>query len=454
MGEEALEHKLYPAPAAREEGQRGPLDFAAIHEAMKRKGVTLQLLWEEYRAREGGGYGYSRYCELYHRWKNKLNPSMRQVHRGGEKMFVDYAGQTVPVTDPETGEKREAVIFVAVLGASHYLYVEAQERQDLAGWIGGHERAFAYFGGVPEVVVPDNLKAGVKSPCRYEPDLNPTYHDLAVHYGTVVIPARVGKPKDKAKVEVGVQVVERWILARLRDQQFFGIGGLNAAIRELREDVNTRTMKRIGQSRKALYEKLDKPALKPLPIQPYEFAIRMQARVGIDYHVAFRQHYYSVPFALVGQGVEIKATEKMVRVYHQGACAAQHLREDTPHAYTTQEGHMPPQHQAVVRWTPQRFMEWAETIGVCTREVVGRVLESRRHPEQTYRSCLGILGLERHVGKERLERACTRALQFGIFRYQGIKSILTRGLDRLGPEEPPPAGLDAHEHVRGEGYYQ
>jgi transposase len=378
---------------------------------------------------------------------------MRQPHKAGEKLFVDYAGQTVPVIDPHTGEIRQAQIFVATLGASSYTYAEAHWSQALPNWIGGHVRAFSFFAGVPEILIPDNLKTGIKNPCRYEPDINLTYHDLAQHYGTAVIPARVRRPKDKAKVEVGVQVVERWILARLRNWKFFNLADLNRAIHKLLEDLNGRTMRHLGKSRRELFEILDQPVLKPLPKTSYEFATWKKARVHIDYHVEFDKHYYSVPYTLIRKEVFIRATECTVEVFYKHRRVASHPRSRDRGRFSTIPDHMSPSHRKYSEWSPDRFLLWAEKIGPHTAQLVEAVLASRRHPQQAYRSCLGILHLGKRYTDERLEAACRRALPAGIRSYKGIKNILDTKLDQLQPEEPTTAALTTHVNIRGQSYY-
>lgn len=455
LDEEALHELLFPKPS-RSSSQSIPLpDWSQVHTELRRKSVTLRLLWVEYRESHPDGYGYSQFCHLYRHWAKHLNPAMRLTHKAGEKLYVDYAGQTVAVVDPQTGEIRQAQIFVAVLGASNYSYAEAHAHQDLPHWIGAHVRSFAFLGGVPEIVVPDNLKAGVKHPCRYEPDLNPTYQDLAQHYGIAIIPTRVRKPKDKAKVEVGVQVVERWILARLRNRTFFSLPDLNQAIHTLLEDINARPMKHLDRSRRELFEALDQPALKPLPAQPYEYALWKQARVNIDYHVEFNKHYYSVPFALARQEVEVRATQRIIEVYFKGNRVASHPRVDTPGRHSTLSEHMPTSHKEYSEWSPERFTRWAQEIGPHTVDLVQALLAARTHPQQAYRSCLGILRLATRYGNERLEAACKRALPSGIRSYKGVKNILDAKLDRLEPEaEPHPATLSSHANIRGESYYR
>ena len=453
LSAEELEELLFPtrAPAA---GRGIPqLDWAAVHKELRRKSVTLSLLWVEYRQEHPDGYGYSQFCHHYRQWAKWLKPMMRQKHRAGEKLFIDYAGQRAPVVDPETGELWKAEIFVAVLGASNYTYAEAHRSQSLPNWIGAHARTLAFLGGVPEVLVPDNLKAGVKSPHLYEPDINPTYQEFARHYGVAVVPARVRKPKDKAKAEVGVQVVERWILARLRDRTFFSLAELNQAIQELLVELNNRPMRHLGQSRQALFAELDQPALAPLPAQPYEFARWKKARVHIDYHIELDKHYYSVPHTLIGKEVEVRATEKTIEIFYRRQRQASHCRVHSPGRYSTQREHMPPAHQVVDGWSPERFLYWAQEIGPQTTQLIGIVLDGRRHPQQAYRTCLGILGLGKRYTNARLEAACCRALAAGIRSYKGIHNILKHKLDQLEPDPAPTTPLPTHANIRGENYY-
>ena len=453
LDEDALFRLLFPT-TLRSTSRVIPVpDWSQIHAELRRKGVTLRLLWIEYREAHPDGYEYSQFCALYRQWAKRLNPSMRISHKAGEKLFVDYAGQTVPVTDPHTGEIRQAQIFVATMGASNYTYAEAQSSQDIPNWIAGHVRAFSFLGGVPEIVVPDNLKAGVKHPCRYEPEINPTYQDLAQHYGTAVIPTRVRKPKDKAKVEVAVQAVERWILARLRNRTFFSLAELNQAIRELLAELNHRPMRHLGRSRRDLFQTLDQPVLKPLPDTPYEFALWKKARVNIDYHIEFDKHYYSVPYALIHQEVYIRATERTIEISFKNRCVACHPRSSARGRHTTISEHMPTAHQKYAEWSPERILGWAQTMGPFTAQLVDTLFDSRKHPEQAYRSCLGILRLGDRYSKERLESACRRALPAGIRSYKGIKSILDAKLDQIEADQTTAATLPSHANIRGQTYF-
>ena len=454
LDESTLERKLYPPAPRLPTAARAQPDWVFIHRELRRKGVTLTLLWHEYRAAQADGFAYSWFCEHYAAWAGKLDVVMRQEHRAGEKLFVDYAGHTAEVVERRTGEVRQAQVFVAVLGASNYTYAEATWTQRLSDWIGSHVRAFAFFGGVPELVVPDNLRSGVAKAHRYEPDLNPTYQDLASHYGTAVLPARVRRPRDKAKAEAGVQLVERWILAVLRNRTFFSLQELNAEIARLLERLNARAFKKLPGSRRELFEQLDRPALHPLPAEPYQFAEWKKVRVNIDYHVEVAGHYYSVPHALVKKPLEARITENTVECFYQGRRVASHLRSPLKGRHTTVAEHMPASHRQYAQWSPERIIRWAEKSGPATASVIQTILERRAHPQQGFRSALGILRLGKGFGEARLEAACHRALRIGSFSYKSIESILRQGLDRQAPPEPPEPELAIdHENIRGSHYY-
>lgn len=453
-----LEDLLYPkSPSATNRCRvpMPPMDY--LHREMRRKSVTLQLLWYEYKQEHPDGYQYSFFCEQYRKWAKKLDPPLRQKHLAGEKMFVDFAGQTVDIIDTKTGEVSNAHIFIAALGASNYTYAEAVSSESLPCWINTHIHAFEYFGGVPQIVVPDNLKAGVTNPCRYEPDINPTYQDLAEHYGTTVIPTRPGKPRDKAKVESAVLVAERWILAALRNHTFFSLSELNRAIDEKLRDLNNRKFKKLETSRKSLYESIDKPALKPLPLHRYEYADWKRAKVNIDYHVEVDRHYYSVPYQLVREQVDVRLTATSVEVLFKNRRVAAHKRSYIPGDFTTLNGHMPKSHQRYLQWTPSRLIKWAGKNGPNTEKLVTRILERKPHPEQGFRSVLGIVSLSKHYTPERVEKASIRALAIGSCSYRSVKSILKNGLDRQpllfeNPEEAQQPS--AHRNIRGRQYYQ
>ena len=455
LDDAALERLFFPSQPSRAPTPHPQPDLVSIHQELKRKSVTLQLLWQEYQATYPGGLQYSQFCALYRRFVRKLDLALRQEHKAGEKLFVDFAGQTVPVVDPATGEQRAAHIFVAVLGASNYTYAESTWSEDLPSWILAHVHALEFLGGVPAMVVPDNLKAAVSKACRYEPDLNPTYQEMATHYGTAILPARARKPRDKAKVEVGVQIVERWILAALRNQTFFSLSELNGAIRSLLERLNDRPFKKLPGSRRLLFESLDRPALRPLPQSRYEYAEWRVARVNIDYHVEVEGHYYSVPYTLIHEQLDVRLTDRTVEIFHKGKRVVSHPRSFHKGRHTTQTEHMPQSHQRYLEWTPSRLIHWAEKMGPATQEVVKRILASRPHPEQGFRACLGILRLGKGYGPDRLEAACVRAIVLKSFSYKSIESILKTGLDRRPlPSESAETQTFEHENIRGPHYYQ
>jgi transposase len=453
MDDSRLEQHLFSTAETPPAEERPIPDFLYIHRELRRKGVTLMLLWQEYKQDHPDGFQYSRYCELYSKWSENLDPVMRQEHRAGEKTFVDYAGMTVVVYDKASGEQKEAQVFVAVLGASNYTYAEATWTQALPDWIGSHVRAFGYFGGATQILVPDNLKSGVHKPCFYEPDINPTYLDMARHYGIAVIPARVRKPKDKAKVEGGVLLAERWILAKLRNRQFFSLHELNCAIRELLIELNAKAFQKIPGSRKSLFESLDRPALLPLPAVAYQFAEWKKARVNIDYHIEVNRHYYSVPYQLIHKQVDVRFTEATVECFYKSKRVASHIRSYLPGRHTTVKEHMPETHRKWIDWSPQRFIRWAEKIGPQTRTLIEKILTSRPHPQQGFRSCLGILRLSKSYGDERLEAACARALAIDGTSYRSVESILKHSLDATSFCVKDDPGSVAHENIRGAGYY-
>lgn len=452
MDEEALEELLYAEP---EPEPSKPLpDMRLVHRELSRKGVTLALLWQEYASDEPDDhYSYSWFCELYRRWASAVEISMRQDHKAGQKLFCDFAGQTIPIVDPATGEITDAEVFVASHGFSNYTYAEAVASQELANWIGAHVRSFAFFGGTPEILIPDNLKVGITHACRYEPDVNPTYADMASHYGCAVIPARVRKPKDKAKVENAVLQVERWVIAPLRNRTFGSLHDANTAIAERVDWLNNRRMKVLDASRAELFETCDLPALKPLPERPYEFATWKKASVNIDYHIEVEGHYYSVPYQLTREKVEVRLTERTIEVFHKGKRVASHPRSFTRGLATTTHDHRPASHKAYLEWTPSRIVAWAEETGPATASLVEEIMRSKPHPEMGYRSCLGIIRLSKKFGGDRVEAASERALACRAFFYKSVKSILSAGLDRIDEQDGTRPAIPAHENVRGPDYY-
>jgi transposase len=452
LSDEELERRLYPLPTAAKDRRPRP-DWAAIHRELRRPGVTLQLLWEEHRAVHSDGYGYSRFCELYRAWEARLSPTMRQNHVAGERMFVDYAGTTLAVIDASTGEARWAQLFVAVLGASNYTYAEATWTQGLSDWIGAHTRAFAFVGGVSAMVVSDNLRSGITKACFYEPQVNRTYAEMAAHYGTAIILARPYRARDKAKVEVAVQIATRFIIAKLRNRQFFALSALNGAVAELVEQINTRVSRHLGASRRALFEELERSALKPLPAEPYVFAEWKQCRVGLDYHVEIDKHYYSVPHQLLREKVWARITARTIEVFHRGKRVAAHVRSSSNRKHTTVREHMPSSHQRYADWTPERLRRQAGAIGRHTAALVEIILRERAHPEQGFRACVGIVRLAKSYGRERLEAACGRAIEIGARSYSSVNSILKNDIDRRRPVMPADGPAIAHDNIRGPTYF-
>ena len=448
-----LERRLFPVLGDGERA-RPAIDWPTIQTELKRRGVTLLLLWQEYLAEQPTGYSYTRFCELHKIWRQTVSATMRQTHLAGERLFVDWAGDTIGVIDPATGEEHRARIFVAALGASNYTYAEARWTETLPDWIGAHVNAFAAIGGVPQALVPDNLKAGITKPSRYEPGINRTYQDLADHYDCVVLPTRIVKPRDKAKVEVAVQIVERFVLAKLRNRTFFSLAELNTAIRECVAAINAKVMRRVGKSRAELLETLERPALKGLPGEPYTYAEWKRARVAPDYHIEIEDHFYSVPSKLIREIVQARITRATVEIFHNGTRIASHPFSAVGNRHTTITEHMPSAHRRYAEWTPVRMMEEAGKIGPATVALFEAIMRGKPHPEQGFRSCLGVISLVKSYGPARVEAACRRGNHVGSTTYGSIASILKHGLDKAFAQEAPPEGPPIkHGNIRGPGYY-
>lgn len=456
LDDEQLARLFYPGADTTASSRYQVPDWSAVHQELKRKGVTKQLLWEEYTQQYPNRcYSYSQFCDRYRHWRERRKRSMRQSHKAGEKCFVDYCGQTVPIVNPQTGEVRDAQVFVGVLGASNYTYLEATWTQQLPDWLGSHVRMFEDFGGCPALLVPDNLKSGVSRACRYDPDLNPSYRQLAEHYQVAVMPARPKKPKDKAKAEVGVQIAERWVLARLRHHTFFSLAELNQCLRALRQELNDKPFKQLPGNRLQVFQQLDQPALRPLPAHPYRYVEIKPVKLNIDYHVQFEQHLYSAPHQYVGETLELHAARQLITLYYRGRQVASHVRQYTP-GITTVAAHMPKRHQKHQQWTPGRLKHWAREIGPEVLSWVNHQLAAKAHPEQAYRLCLGLLNLSREYPSQRVNAACKIANREHLYRLKHIKSILKSNLDRL----PEPLNLQPeielpqdHENVRGPHHY-
>lgn len=455
--ESRLETTLFPPGQAAARPAKQPLpDFAGLRQQREQhRELTLDLLWEEYREQNPHGYCYSRFCKLYRRWKKQQDVVLRQDHRPGEKLFLDWAGATLPIYAAD-GSIHPAALFVSALGVSSYTYAEAVANQQMENWLKVQMNAFEFYGGCPQLLIPDNTKTGVSRPCIYEPDLNPTYQEFATHYRVAVLPARPRKPRDKAKVESAVQVVQRWIVMRLRHRRFLSLGECNEAIRDLLGYLNQRPFrKRREESRASLFSKTDRPALQPLPPHRYDLSQWAQARVNIDYHIAFDGNFYSVPYALTGEVVDVRATPATVEIFHRSKRVASHLRSRGRNLPITQTEHRPKSHQAHLEWTPSRMVEWAGKVGPHTAQLVGRILDSKPHPEMGYRACLGLIRLARKHSPERMEAAAERALATGAVGYRHVKSILQSRLDAQPLAAPPPSRpTPNHENLRGPEYFQ
>ena len=451
MDDDTLARQFYPRADTRVSTEFAMPDWCSVHLELKHKIVTKHLLWEEYTQQYPNRcYSYPQYCHHYLVWKGKQRRSMRQVHKAGETLFVDYAGQTVPIVNGNTGEVRRAQIFVAVMGASNYTFAEATYSQSLPDWLGSHARAFSFLGGVPHMVVPDNLKSGVTKACRYDPDVNPAYQQLAAHYGVAIMPARPYKPKDKAKAEVGVQIIERWILARLRHHTFFSLAELNTCIKALLVEVNNKSFKQFKGSRLTWFESIDKPVLNPLPTHIYQYTDIKQVKVNIDYHVQYEEHLYSVPHHLVGERIELHAKRNVIELVFQSHLVASHARQHRAGMSTT-PSHMPTAHEKHHKWTAGRLMNWAKDIGDEVLAWVKAQLNRKQHEQQAYRVCLGLLNLSRQYPPSRINKACAIANQHSLYRLKHIKDILQSNQDKLHPDTPEQTSLlpQSHENIRG-----
>jgi transposase len=457
LDEADLEARLFHAGELRGEPRAGRPEpsWVQVHREIKSRGhhVTLQLLWMEYREQHPDGWGYTQFCVHFREWLGRQDPVMRLPHVAGEKMYVDFCGDTAAVIEASSGEVWQAQVFVAVLGASGYLYAEAVRGQDSQSWLDVHVRTFEFYGGVPEVVVPDNLKAGVHDPCWYDPEVNPSYLDLARHYGVAVLPTRPRHPRDKAAGEVGVQVVERWVLAPLRHRRFFSLAEWNQAIGERLDGLNGRPFRKLTTSRRDLFETMEREALRPLPTRRYEFASWKPAKVNIDYHIEFEHHFYSVPYKLIHERVDVRATANVIEIFLTGQRVASHRRAHRP-GYTTDPEHMPVAHREHAGWTPSRLVSWANGVGEPVGRLVEEILSSRPHPEHGYRACMGLRRLVSRYGPERVVAACERALAIKAASYRSVDSILKKGLDRVPVGAKPEQRPVAHENVRGADYYR
>lgn len=453
MSEDELYDKLF-LPLKENVVERPQPDCEWLHCELRKKGVTLRLLWREYRDTYPAGLGYTQFCHYYQQYKKSITPVMRQAHKAGEKCFVDYAGMKMSWVDMTTGEIHEAEIFVGCLGASQFTFVEATSTQQLHDWIQSHVHMFEYFGGVSEILVPDNLKSGVTSAHRYDPDININYQHLGEHYCVAIVPARAATPKDKAKVENAVGCIERQILAALRHYTFTSLGELNDAIRKRLIEFNHQPFQKMKTSRQELFETVDKPALKPLPSQRYQYAQWKKAKIHIDYHFLSDDHHYSVPYLHIHKEVEVRISARTVECFYQGKRVAVHAKSYIRYGYTTLAEHMPPAHAAHAEWTPERMKRWAKKIGQHTVAFIDNMIASRAFPQQAYRACLGVLRLGDRYGEARLEKACAKALLIGATRYKHIEAILKNRQEDVPVKETLPTEITKHDNIRGPNYYQ
>lgn len=451
MSDAELEAALFP-PAVKQKRAEDALEYQTIVEELRKPHATIEVLWEEYKQAHPDGYCYSHFCDRVRQYRKRMNYSMRQEHKAGDKTFVDF-GEGPMITDRVTGIQTRTRLFVSVWGASTYVYAQVVPNETLPQWITANRAALEYYGCCPHAIVPDNLKAAVTTACRYEPAIHPTYLEFAQHYDTVIYPARPHKPKDKAKVENAVRLAQRWIIFRLRNRVFSTITEAQTAVIELVDRFNHRTMKRWGKSRAELFQTLDLPHAKPLPSQPYEYADWRKATVQFNYHVSYEGHEYSVPYTLIHHHVEIRATVSLIEMYHKGERICSHLRSYQKHGATTVHDHMPLAHQKYAEWTPERIMTWAEKYGPAVKEFITHVLQSRRYPEQAYKACIGIIRLGNKFSGERLNHACARALTYRAYSYRSVVTILEKGLDRTTEHCALPL-VSSHENIRGAVYYQ
>ena len=454
LDERTLEERLYGRPAKPGDDRPRP-DPVHIHRELKRVGVTLELLHLEYLEAHPTGLRYTAFCDVYRRWLARASVVMRQTHKAGEKCFVDYSGKKPSYVDAHTGEVVEVELFVAVLGASNYTYAEVTATQRVPDFIAAHVRAYEYFGGATEMTVPDQLKSGVTKACRYEPGIQRTYAEMARHYGTAIVPARPYKARDKAKVEVAVQIAQRWILARLRNQTFFSLAELNRRVAELREDLNRRPMKKLGgATRRELFERYDQPVLRLLPSEAYEIAEWDEATVNFDYHVEHEKHWYSAPYQLARESVWVRATTTTIELYFRGERVASHARSRVAYRHTTDPAHMPEAHRRHSAGV-DGVLAWGASVGPMTEAMVRRLIESNPVREQGWRSARGLQRIGEKHGAERTELACERALRLGARSYKIVANILKLGRERepLPGEEQKDAPAIQHENLRGPDYY-
>jgi transposase len=431
--------------------------FPLMDKELKKKGMTRRILWEQYRATHRDGLGVSQFKHYFALWKAQVNPVMHMEHKAGDKLYVDFAGDKLSIVDAASGEVQQVEVFVAILGASQLTYVEAVMSQGKEDFINACENALHYLGGVPAAIVPDNLKSAVTKSSKYEPTLNETFLDFAQHYGTTILPARSYRPRDKALVENAVKIVYSRIYVKVRAAVYHNLGALNQAIKAALEAHNNAFLKGRNYSRRGQFEEVERAALMPLPPLRYELKKHLYATVAKNGHVALSEdkHYYSVPYRYIGKKVKLLYSRHSVEIYYNYERVCLHRRVKVPYHYTTDKEHLASTHRFVAEWTPEKFIHWGEAIGEEVKLYILKVLERKQHPEQAYKSCVGILSFAKKVGPERLRSACRRALGYGAYNYKTIQTILEKELDkREGPEETDHLLMPLHDNIRGENYYQ
>ena len=431
-------------------------DFEYIEKELKRTGVTLYLLWEEYRQRNPEGFSYSRFCHYYRMWERRQDPDMHMEHKAGDITYMDFTGKKMQVVYPETGEIREAEGFVSILGASQLTYVEFTFSQSLEDWIWVNENAFIYFGGVTRGLTPDSLKSAVTKACNYEPLINETYRDFARHYGTVVLPTRPSRPKDKPLAENIVNIVYQRIFAPLRNMTFHSLRELNEAAWELMEKHNNTPFQKRNTTRWQLFNEIEKDELLPLPANRYELKRFQVSKVAYNYHVYLKEdkHYYSVPYQYTGSRVKTIFSSRVVEIFKNNVRIAIHKRDRRPYWYTTIKKHMPANHQFVDGWNPHRFISWAEKIGGSVKEFIQLMLDQREHPQQAFKACMGVLNLAKQYDDEAMQLVCKKAIEVNSISYRFIANSLKNKTYKIEDEAPEDMKLPFHENIRGKENYK
>lgn len=459
IDDDALEFALYEPVSKRGRAAISDIDFSAMVEELKLPGVTLTTLHEEWAAITPNEQlvGYSQFCRRFERFQESLQISMRRIDTYGEVAYVDYSGKTAKFTDPTTGITHDVQIFVGVLGGSGYTYCEATLTQNLRDWIDSHVRMFAFFGGVPRVVVPDNLKSAVSKADRFSPVINASYNGMCSHYGTYVIPARVGEPRDKAKGEGGVLLMQRYVLAKMRKRQFFSLDEVNEAIAGYRQELNAKKFQKLAGSRFSRWLEFERPVLLPLPSEQYEFTEWGKARAGRDYHVKVDHHSYSVPHEFRGEEFEYRLTSTKVSFLRRGKCVATHIRSFVRDGTTTDPKHRHPSHKPLMEWSEDAAMSWAENLGPNVAALLKIHLSRNPGYHGGYRATEGMRSLSKRYTVEELDAACSYALAYKIFGASDLRGILFKQLYKLlsmDLEGKSSSLTTDHENIRGSSHYE